>query len=146
MTNIDHLRNIVSLRPPKDESAMHFVLDSWKRGVKAMPVYEWMDHESFAHVAAAINRIAENAPILVASYDQTPDTYAGWICFGKGVLYYTYVKSALRRMGLATLMYEAAYFFPSSSGWWTPFWSHVLFDLSNFNLRYNPKLLTEVVR
>jgi hypothetical protein len=135
--NAKQLKEVVKVTPAPQQ-AMNFILDSWKKSAMSLPVYEWIT--DFRSVNTHIERIVQTADILVATAAHTPDTYAGWVCYGRRCLYYVYVKASLRKIGLATLLLQAAALDDNIS---TPFYKKFLYD--HWDLVYKPEILKQVV-
>lgn len=85
-------------------SAFGFVVNSWVRSwwqQQPKCVDGEVYYNSFPDVARIV---ARRGDVLVAHFEDNPDTYIGWIAFDRSNprrLHYVYVKESFRRSGVA---------------------------------------------
>jgi GNAT superfamily N-acetyltransferase len=137
----EELRKNVLLVPMDGTKERNFVLDSWKRSVRATPPYEWMQPNDFhCHIGRCIEMFVDRGSVKLASHKDTPGIYSGWVCSNEcHELYFVYVKRDLRRLGLASHLVETMTYAGEGVEMQCPFWHQQLYD--KWLLRYNPLLL-----
>lgn len=55
-----------------------------------------------------VNELVDKSTVLVAAMASSPLALAGWVVFDRPVLHYVFVAAEARRLGLGTLLVEAA--------------------------------------
>lgn len=93
---------------------LRFVRDSWfesyRRGGFAPEIGFDLFSEGHRHV---IDCLTVDATVRVAYALNAPDEIVGWVCHGKDVVHYVYVKSAYRKLGIAEALVNTGFKFYS---------------------------------
>ena len=142
------------------DKEVHFVLDSWayslhgrdrnhpkdpKRGIHALSIIKPEDFKEY--VTPHIERLTQTADVLIAIDTVDPELFYGWVCYGQGVLYYIYVKEAVRRFGIGTALIQAAALNQETEcAWWTPHFYGFAKHKQQSRFFYNPNLWKETAR
>jgi hypothetical protein len=90
-------------------SWLHSYLQSHRLHVAGGPMDADQTREYWRDHHAAVSRLVESTPIVLAHYAPEPDSFVGWACGEPGLCHWAYVKRGpWRRCGVAARLVEEA--------------------------------------